>query len=87
MKGTGVYPADWKQIAREVKESAGWACIRCGHPHDPAGGYTLTTHHLSMDKSDCQWFNIPLAMVDLRSEQERGQMDLFDNECTGSCGL
>lgn len=32
---------------------------------------------------------IPLAQVDLRSEQERGQMALdgFDNECSGHCGL
>lgn len=30
---------------------------------------------------------IPLAQVDLRSEQERGQMDLFDAECSGHCGL
>lgn len=30
---------------------------------------------------------VPLAMVDLRSEQEKGQMELWDAECTGSCGL
>lgn len=30
---------------------------------------------------------IPLAQVDLRTEQEKGQLDLFDAECTGHCGL
>lgn len=29
----------------------------------------------------------PLDMVDLRSEQERGQMDLWGNECEGMCGV
>jgi len=29
----------------------------------------------------------PLDEVDLRSEEERGQFTLFDNECEGMCGL
>ena len=29
----------------------------------------------------------PLDMVDLRSEQEKGQLDLWGNECEGMCGL
>jgi len=28
------YPADWNEIADDVKERAGWRCIRCGHPHE-----------------------------------------------------
>lgn len=28
------YPADWGEIANEVKERAGRRCIRCGHPHE-----------------------------------------------------
>lgn len=52
------YPADWPAIARQVKDAAHWRCIRCDHPHDPASGYTLTVHHLSGDKSDCQWHNL-----------------------------
>lgn len=27
------YPDDWGQIAREVKERAGWKCSQCGAPH------------------------------------------------------
>jgi hypothetical protein len=29
----------------------------------------------------------PLASVDLRSERERGQLDLFGEECAGVCGV
>ncbi len=29
----------------------------------------------------------PLPMVDLRTEQDRGQLDLFDAECEGMCGV
>lgn len=27
------YSDDWQQIAREVKERAGWKCTRCNAPH------------------------------------------------------
>lgn len=30
---------------------------------------------------------IPLEMVDMRTPQERGQLSLFDDECTGICGV
>ena len=43
------YPGDWEEIARAVKERAGWRCERCGHPSDPATGHTLTVHHLDGD--------------------------------------
>ena len=52
------YPADWPEIARAVKEAAGWRCIRCGHPHAPALGYTLTVHHLDGVPANCRWWNL-----------------------------
>lgn len=55
---TDSYPANWREIADAVKEEAGWRCIRCGHPHDPATGYTLTVHHLDGVKSNCAWHNL-----------------------------
>lgn len=55
---TGQYPPEWPVIAKQVKEEAGWRCVRCGHPHDPASGYTLTVHHLTGNKSQCQWWNV-----------------------------
>ena len=58
-RSVAAYPPDWPAIARAVKEAAGWRCARCGHPHDPAGGYSLTVHHLDLDPSNCRWWNIP----------------------------
>ena len=52
------YPADWPEIARAVKDAAGWHCIRCGRVHDSASGHTLTVHHLDMDPSNCRWWNL-----------------------------
>lgn len=58
-KSTGEYPPNWKEIAKAVKDAAGWKCVRCGHRHDPENGYTLTVHHLDIDPSNCAWWNIP----------------------------
>ena len=52
------YPPDWSAIAKQVKDEAGWRCVRCGHPHDPQSGHCLTVHHLTMDKADCRWWNL-----------------------------
>lgn len=51
-KGYGDYPQGWKEYAARLKEEAGWKCVRCAHPHDPPTGYTLTVHHLTMNKSE-----------------------------------
>lgn len=56
---TGEYPPDWPEIAKSVKDAAGWKCVRCGHPHDTKAGYMLTVHHLDLNKSNCAWWNIP----------------------------
>lgn len=55
---TGEYPADWPEIARQVKDAAGWSCVRCHHPHDTASGHMLTVHHWDLDKSNCAWWNL-----------------------------
>lgn len=57
-RSTGDYPPDWPSIAQAVKDAAGWRCVRCGHPHDPQSGYTLTVHHLDLDPSNCRWHNL-----------------------------
>lgn len=31
------YPPDWPEIARRVKDEAGWRCVRCGHAHERPG--------------------------------------------------
>lgn len=54
----GEYPPDWKALATACKEAAGWQCVRCEHPHDPAAGYCLTVHHLDGQKGNCRWHNM-----------------------------
>ncbi len=52
------YPSNWSEIAKKVKERAGWKCEICGHPHDPENGYCLTVHHLNRIKSDLSKDNL-----------------------------
>ncbi len=55
---TGEYPDDWNLIALVIKQRTGWNCIRCGHPHDTESGHMLTVHHLDLNKSNCEWWNL-----------------------------
>lgn len=52
------YPADWPEIARQVKADAGGRCVRCNRHHDPENGYTLTVHHLDMNPANNAWWNL-----------------------------
>jgi 5-methylcytosine-specific restriction endonuclease McrA len=52
------YPYNWKEISLQVKLDADWCCVRCGHEHDPAGGYCLTVHHLDGDPTNNAWWNL-----------------------------
>lgn len=56
---TGQYPPNWRELARAIKEQAGWRCVRCDHPHDPATGHTLTVHHLDLNPANNAWWNTP----------------------------
>lgn len=53
------YPSNWPDIAKRVKDEAGWKCVRCGRPHDVGSGYVLTVHHLDLDPANCEWWNTP----------------------------
>lgn len=55
----GEYPPEWPQVAKQVKDEAGWRCVRCTHEHEPVSGHTLTVHHLDNDKSNLRWWNLP----------------------------
>ena len=50
-----LYPDNWSEIARQVKDRAGWRCERCGHPHDPASGHMLTVAHLDHRFGEQRW--------------------------------
>ena len=52
------YPDNWPEIAERIKKKHGYKCERCGHPHQPAAGYTLTVHHLVPDESLCEDWNL-----------------------------
>jgi hypothetical protein len=54
----GDYPPNWRAIANEIKNEAGWRCVRCGHDHNPKAGYCLTVHHLDMNPANCEWWNL-----------------------------
>ena len=54
----GDYPVNWPDIARRIKDKAGWECVRCKHPHMPEINYVLTVHHLDMDKTNCEDWNL-----------------------------
>ena len=73
---TGDYPANWPEIAHEVKEAAGWCCVRCGHPHDVEAGYMLTVHHLDMDKPNCARWNLA-ALCQRCHLRIQGKVDFY----------
>lgn len=55
---TGDYPTNWDEIAKAVKAEAHNKCVRCNHLHDIEAGYMLTVHHIDLNKSNCEWWNL-----------------------------
>lgn len=55
---TGQYPHNWNEIAQAVKDDAKWKCVRCRHRHEIDTGYMLTVHHIDLNKSNCEWWNL-----------------------------
>ncbi len=55
---SGKYPADWKEIAERIKKKNGYSCERCKKYHSPNDGYTLTVHHLDLNPSNCEDWNL-----------------------------
>ena len=78
----GDYPPDWPEIARAVKERAGWRCEHCGHPHDPATGHVLTVHHLDGNPANCAPENLVALCqrchLHIQARYRPGQMWLFE---------
>lgn len=51
------YPDDWPEIAKRVKDEAGWKCEECGEPYWKPG-HVLTVHHEDGDPSNCRRENL-----------------------------
>lgn len=62
-----LYPVDWKDIAREIKEAAGWTCGECGmqcrRPGEPFDTHrrTLTVSHYFHDTQAPEVFLVALC--------------------------
>jgi len=58
-----LYPDNWKEISRLVRDKAGGLCELCkspeGHPHFITGGkVVLTVHHKNGDPTDRRKLNL-----------------------------
>ncbi len=59
-----LYPDNWQQIAREIKQLADWRCSACGarcyRPGDriETRRYVLTAAHLDHDPANCLLSNL-----------------------------
>lgn len=73
------YPSDWDQIARSVKDAAGWKCEPCGKQCYRPGEKVertqdvLTVAHINHVESDCRPENLVAAcsVCHLRYDHER----------------
>ena len=58
------YPADWDEIARAIKEQAGWKCeqcnLQCRYPDEKFDTHrrTLTVAHINHVEMDCRPENL-----------------------------
>lgn len=52
------YPQNWLEIAKRIKDAAGWVCERCKEPHSLERGFVLTVHHLDGNKANCADWNL-----------------------------
>lgn len=56
--GSATYPTNWKDIAKRIKDNAGWKCERCNEAHRVEGAFVLTVHHLDGNKANCADWNL-----------------------------
>jgi hypothetical protein len=75
------------------RDDAGWREMRETAPADWAQAVEVDAHirHAMPRMKKSQAFIhrslVPLSQIDLRNAYERGQPDLFGNECEGMCGV
>src|SRR4029079_5587045 len=74
------------------RDNAGWREMRETAPAEWQEAVMVDPHireHMPRMKKSKAFIHrslVPLDQVDLRNDYERGQGDLFGNECTGLCG-
>ena len=75
---TAKYPANWKQIAQEVKEEADWQCEMCGkqcrRPGEPFDTHrnTATVSHRNHIEQDCRPCNLVCACAPCHLRYDAG---------------
>jgi hypothetical protein len=78
---TDDYPQNWPDIARSIKEAAGWKCEQCHHANDYESGHVLTVHHLNGIKADCRTENLVALCqrchLRIQAKYQPGQMWLL----------
>lgn len=75
------YPDNWRDIARKVKEEADWKCERCGYPHYPEHGYTLTVHHKDGDTKNNDPENLEALCQRCHLKAQRVLLFISPNQC------
>lgn len=55
---SGNYPKDWEAIAERIKSKHNYCCERCGKSNNPRTGHTLTVHHLDLNPSNNEEWNL-----------------------------
>lgn len=72
-------------------DNAQWRAMRTGDPESFADAVAVDTAIRTIPGQRAAWFVhrslVPLDKVDLRTDAEAGQPDLFNNECEGMCGV
>ena len=72
------YPKNWNEIAKRVKDAAGWKCVACGvgHLEDKTMGSCLTVHHPNRDTwNDGAEMVALCARCHLKADRELRNMD------------
>ncbi len=74
--------AEWRRLKTEEPEAFA-AAVAFEKQFQAAKQQTTTMRGIPFLHKSCQ----PIETVDFSSEEDRGQLSLFGNECTGMCGV
>ena len=72
-----LYPREWDQIAKAIKDASGWTCQGCGRqcrrPNERHRGHkdTLTVHHIDHDPGNSYAANLVALCAPCHLMRER----------------